>query len=59
MSFLQDRVRGQYAIPQLGVIIREQALAAASDPPKLSPFRLPFSNINEVVLQSDYQQIVG
>ncbi len=28
MSFLQDRVRGQYAIPRLAVIIRQRALVA-------------------------------
>jgi hypothetical protein len=33
MSFLQDRVHGQYAIPRLAIIIRERALAAATDPP--------------------------
>jgi hypothetical protein len=35
MSFLQDRVRGQYAIPRLATIIGEKALAAATDPPHL------------------------
>lgn len=33
MCFLQDRVRGQYTIPRLATIIRERALAAATEPP--------------------------
>lgn len=57
MSFLQDRVRGLYTIPRLAMIIRERALAAASDPPKFS--LLPLSNLNEVISQSQYQQLAG
>jgi hypothetical protein len=56
MSFLQDRVRGQYTIPRLAIIIRERALAA-SDPPKFFPW--PLSNLNEVILQSFCQQLAG
>jgi hypothetical protein len=37
MSFLQDRVRGQYVIPRLVTVIRERALVTASDPPHVVP----------------------
>ena len=57
MSFLQDRVRGQYAIPRLAIIIRERALAAIKDPPNF--ISLPLSNLNEVILQSECQQLAG
>jgi hypothetical protein len=57
ISFLQDRVRGQYTIPRLAIIIRERALAAAADPPKFLP--LPLSNLNEVRLQFFRQQLAG
>ena len=33
LSFLQDRVRGKYAIPRLATVIFDRALAAAADPP--------------------------
>lgn len=33
ISFLQDRVRGLYAIPRLAIVIRERALEFAKDPP--------------------------
>jgi hypothetical protein len=42
ISFLQDRVRGQYAIPRLATIISEKALAATTDPPRLP---LPSSDL--------------
>ena len=35
ITFLQDRVRGLYKIPRLAEIIRQRALAAASDPPSI------------------------
>ena len=54
ISFLEDRVRGQYAIPRLAIIIRERALAA-TDP----PIPLPRFILNEAVLQSDCLQLVG
>jgi hypothetical protein len=57
MSFLQDRVHGQYAIPRLAIIIRERALAAATAPPKFLPLSL--SNLNEVMLQFGRQQLTG
>jgi hypothetical protein len=58
MSFLQDRVHGQYAIPRLAIIIRERALAAATaPPPKFLPLSL--SNLNEVMLQFGRQQLTG
>ncbi len=57
MSFLQDRVRGQYAIPRLAIIIRERALAVATSPPIFFPS--PLSNLNEDVLQLSHQQLVG
>lgn len=57
MFFLQDRVRGLYTIPRLAMIIRERALAAALDPPNFFP--LPSSNLNEVILESHYQQLTG
>jgi hypothetical protein len=37
IDFLRDRVRGLYVIPRLAVVIRERALAAASDPPYIPP----------------------
>jgi len=52
ISFLQDRVRGLYAIPRLATIICERALAAATDPPIPQP-------LHEAVLQSGCQQFVG
>ena len=52
MSFLQDRVHGQYAIPRLAIIICERALGAATDP----LIQLPLS---ESVLQFDCQQFAG
>jgi hypothetical protein len=54
MSFLQDRVRGQYAIPRLAVIIRQRALAAASAGPPLV-----FPDFNETILRFDRQQLIG
>ena len=57
LSFLQDRVRRQYTIPRLAVLICERALATAKDPPKLFPLSL--SNFNAVVSQSDCQHLVG
>ena len=54
ISFLEDRARGQYAIPRLAIIIRERALAA-TDP----PIPLPRFILNEAVLQSDCLQLVG
>jgi hypothetical protein len=57
MSFLQDRVRGQYAIPRLANIIRERALAATASLPIFFPS--PLSNLNEGVLQFDRQQLAG
>lgn len=54
MSFLQDRVRGQYEIPRLAATIRERALAAVADPPS---FPLPSSNL--AASQLDCQQLVG
>lgn len=57
MSFLQDRVHGQYAIPRLASIIYERALEAVTGPPQLSP--LPVSNFNEIILQSSSQQLAG
>jgi hypothetical protein len=52
MSFLQDRVYGQYDIPRLAEIIRQRALAAASGPP------LVFPDFNDI-LRLDRQQLVG
>ena len=54
MSFLQDRVRGQYTIPRLATIIRERALASVADPPNL---QLP--SFNPVALQFDGRQLTG
>jgi len=56
MDFLQDRVCGQHAIPRLASIIRQRALEAASDPPKLYPFPFIASNV-EAALQVDHQQL--
>jgi len=58
MDFLQDRVRGQYAIPRLASIIRQRALEAASDPPKFYPFPFVVS-VNTATLQVDCQQFLG
>jgi len=55
ISFLEDRVRGQYAIPRLATIILERVSAATTDPP--IPF--PRFSLNEAVLQSDRLQLVG
>ena len=55
ISFLEDRVRGQYEIPRLAIIIRELALAATTAP----PISLSLSSLNEVVLQPDCQQLAG
>ena len=40
IAFLQDRLRGLYVIPRLAIIIRERALAIASDPPHILPASL-------------------
>lgn len=52
MSFLEDRVRAQYAIPRLATVISELALAATADPPARP-------GLNEAVLRLDCQQLVG
>lgn len=53
ISFLEDRVGGQYAIPRLAIIIRELALAATTGPPIL----LPLPSLNETVLQPNCPQL--
>jgi hypothetical protein len=53
ISFLQDRVHGQYAIPRLAEIICQRALTAASGPP------LVFPDFNETILRRNHQQRVG
>ena len=57
MSFLQDRVRGEYAIPRLAIIISERALAAAASPHTF--FLSPLLNLNEGVLKFSHQQLAG
>lgn len=54
IAFLRDRVRGLYIIPRLANIIRERALAAITDPPKL-----PSINLNETEFQYDCHRFVG
>ena len=56
MSFLQDRVQGEYVIPRLGTVIRQLALKASSDPPKLLLHL--FSNLDEIVPKVDRQVLV-
>ncbi len=56
ISFLQDRVRGQYAIPRLASIICQRALEAASDSSKLHPFSFVASTVN-VAQPIDLQQL--
>ena len=55
MSFLWDRVSGQYSIPRLATVVCERALAIASGPPVLL-FSL---NPQRTILQADCQQFVG
>jgi hypothetical protein len=56
ISFLQDRVCGQYAIPRLAVVIRERALTATTS---LS-IPLPLSNLNgTIMLKPSCQQLAG
>ena len=57
MSYLQDRVCGEHAIPRLAIIIGERALAAATDPPEFFP--LPLRNSHEDMLRFDRQQLAG
>jgi hypothetical protein len=54
ISFLEDRVRGQYAIPRLAITIRDRALATTTDPPILLP-----RPSDEAGLQSACLQFVG
>jgi hypothetical protein len=56
ISFLQDRVRGQYVIPRLAIIICQRALEAASDPPRLFPL---VPDLHETIQRFDLQQVVG
>lgn len=56
MSFLQDRVRRQYAIPRLATIICQRALEAALGPPRLFPL---VPDLHETNLRFDHQQVVG
>lgn len=53
--FLEDRVRGQCAIPRLATIISELALVAAAEP----PIPLPLFSLGEPVLQLHCQQLAG
>jgi hypothetical protein len=42
IEFLRDRVHGLYVIPRLAIVIRERALAVASDPPCIPPSSLDY-----------------
>ena len=55
ISYLEDRVLGQYAIPRLANIIRDRVLAASTAP----PIPMPQLGCNEAVLQPNYVQLVG
>ena len=55
MSFLQDRVRGQYVILRLATIIREQALAASNG----SCMSLLLFNLHDTVSLDGCQQLTG
>lgn len=55
ISFLEDRVRGQYAIPRLANIIRDRVLAASTAP----PIPMPQPGFNEATLQPNCVQLVG
>jgi len=54
ISFLLDRVRGQYTIPRLAAVICERALAAVKNPPPL-----PIPGSTEIALQLCRQQHAG
>ena len=56
MSFLLDRVRGEYIIPRLADVIRQLAIKEAADPPKV--FSCVFSTLEEAVPQLDRPSLV-